>query len=164
MLWPRGTYQGGPRSQVSRLVAFRLLLFQKFVIFGATCLRALEKGANPLGLHVCMLSRSVGSVFATPWTLPPPGSSVHRILQARILEWVAISFFWKTLSRIKNSGLIARDWVLALVLLLPSMWTSKPRDQTWVSCITSRFFAGWATREVPPGLSFYLFECVRKLF
>ena len=22
----------------------------------------------------------------------PPGSSVHRILQARILEWVAISF------------------------------------------------------------------------
>src|SRR5574341_1484059 len=39
-------------------VAFRLLLFQKFVIFGATCLRALEKGANPPGLHVCMLSRS----------------------------------------------------------------------------------------------------------
>ena len=27
----------------------------------------------------------------TPWTVcSPPGSSVHRILQARILEWVAI--------------------------------------------------------------------------
>ena len=24
----------------------------------------------------------------------PPGSSVHRILQARILEWVVVSFFW----------------------------------------------------------------------
>ena len=24
----------------------------------------------------------------------PPGSSVHRILQARILEWVAIPFPW----------------------------------------------------------------------
>ena len=23
----------------------------------------------------------------------PPGSSVHRILQARILEWLAVSFF-----------------------------------------------------------------------
>ena len=30
--------------------------------------------------------------LATPWTLTLPGSSVHRILQARILEWVAISF------------------------------------------------------------------------
>ena len=30
-------------------------------------------------------------VFATPWT--PPGSSVHRIFQARILKWVANPFF-----------------------------------------------------------------------
>ena len=26
----------------------------------------------------------------TPWTVALPGSSVHRILQARILQWVAI--------------------------------------------------------------------------
>jgi len=36
-------------------------------------------------------------LFATPPGVPtplfsPPGSSVHGILQARILEWVAISF------------------------------------------------------------------------
>ena len=31
-------------------------------------------------------------LFATPWTEDPPGSSVHGILQARTLEWVAISF------------------------------------------------------------------------
>ena len=36
----------------------------------------------------------------------PPGSSVHRILQARVLEWVAIPF---------------------------SRGSSKPIDQTWVS-------------------------------
>ena len=30
-------------------------------------------------------------LFATPWTCSPPGSSVHGIFQARILEWVAIS-------------------------------------------------------------------------
>ena len=29
----------------------------------------------------------------TPWTVASPGFSVHRISQARILEWVAISFF-----------------------------------------------------------------------
>ena len=50
----------------------------------------------------------------------PPGSSVHRILQVRILEWVAISIC-------KGS--------------------SQPRDQTRVSCLTGVFFNIWATRE-----------------
>ena len=31
-------------------------------------------------------------LFETPMDCGPPGSSVHRIYQARILEWVAISF------------------------------------------------------------------------
>ena len=50
----------------------------------------------------------------------PPGSSVHGILQARILEWVAISF---------------------------SRESSWPRDQTKVSRIRGRRFNLWATRE-----------------
>ena len=50
----------------------------------------------------------------------PPGSSVQGILQARILEWVAISF---------------------------SRGSSQPRDWTWISCIASRFFIIWDTRE-----------------
>ena len=49
-----------------------------------------------------------------------PGSSAHRILQARILEWVAFPF-----SRV----------------------SSQPRDQTQVSLIASEFFTIWATRE-----------------
>ena len=53
-----------------------------------------------------------------------PGSSVHEILQARILEWVAISF---------------------------SRGFSWPRDRTWVSCIAGRPFTIWATREAPKG-------------
>ena len=45
-------------------------------------------------VHACVLSRfSRVLLFATPWTAAPfPGSSVHGLLQARILEWVAISF------------------------------------------------------------------------
>ena len=50
----------------------------------------------------------------------PPGSSVHEIFQARILEWVAISF---------------------------SRGSSQPRDRNQVSCIAGRFFTDWATRE-----------------
>ena len=50
-----------------------------------------------------------------------PGSSVHGILQARILEWVAIP---------SSKG---SSWV---------------RDQTLISCIAGRFFTIWATRGV----------------
>ena len=165
MLWPRGTYQRGPRSQVSRLVAFRLLPFQKFVIFGATCLRAWKKEPTlPACTCVCLVAQS-GLSLCNPTDCTParlfcpqdsPGKNTGVGCHFLLLE--------NSEGRIKNAGLIARDWVLALVLLLPGMWTSKPRDQTWVSCIASGFFAGWATREVPPGLSYYLFECVRKLF
>ena len=31
-------------------------------------------------------------LFVTFWTCSPPGSSAHRTMQARILEWVAISY------------------------------------------------------------------------
>jgi len=48
------------------------------------------------------------------------GSSVHGILQARILEWVAIPF---------------------------SRRSSPPRNQPWVSCIAGRFFTVCHTRE-----------------
>ena len=49
-----------------------------------------------------------------------PGSSVHGISQARILEWVTILF---------------------------SRGSSWPRDQTWESCIAGRIFTLWTTRE-----------------
>ena len=41
-------------------------------------------------LYACMFSH-VMSDSATPMNRSPPGSSVHGILQARVLEWVAIS-------------------------------------------------------------------------
>ena len=50
----------------------------------------------------------------------PPGSSIHGIVQARVLKWVAISF---------------------------SKGSAQPRDQTRVSHISGRHFTIWATRE-----------------
>ena len=55
-----------------------------------------------------------------PMDWSPPGSSVHGILQAIILEWVAMP---------------------------SSRWSSQPRDQTQVSHIAGGFFTVWATRE-----------------
>ena len=63
---------------------------------------------------VCMLSHfSCVQLFMTLWTINLPGSSVHGILQAKILEWVAMP---------------------------SSRGSSWLRDQTPVSCITDRFF------------------------
>ena len=41
---------------------------------------------------MCLVAQSRLTVCDTMDYIPP-GSSVHKILQARILEWVAISYF-----------------------------------------------------------------------
>ena len=48
-------------------------------------LLAVDTAAAAKSLQSCL-------TLCTPMDSSPPGSSVHRILQARILEWVAISF------------------------------------------------------------------------
>ena len=56
-----------------------------------------------------------------PMDCSPPGSSVHGILQARLLEWVAISY---------------------------SKGSSWPRDQTQIFCVAGRVFTIWATNRI----------------
>ena len=51
-----------------------------------------------------------------------PGSSIHGIFQARVLEWLAIPF---------------------------SRGSSQPRNPTWVSRTAGGFFTNWAIREAP---------------
>ena len=61
----------------------------------------------------CMLSRFRHVwLFVTPMDCSPPGSPVPGILQARTLEWVAISFSnaWKW--KVKGKSL-SRVWLLA---------------------------------------------------
>ena len=71
-------------------------------------------------IYVCV-SHSVMSDSLWPHGLySPPSSSVHGILQARILEWVAISF---------------------------SKGSLQPRDRTQVSHMAGGFFTVWATKE-----------------
>ena len=67
---------------------------------------------------MCMCARSCPTL-CNPMDCRIPGSSLHGILQAKILEWVAFSF---------------------------SRRSSQPRDRTWVSCMTGRFSTVWASR------------------
>ena len=68
---------------------------------------------------LCLVSQSCPAL-ATPWTAAHQASLSQRLLQARILEWLAILF---------------------------SRGSSQPRDQTEVSHTAGRFFTNWATRE-----------------
>ena len=72
-------------------------------------------------MSVCAVSQSC-LTLCDPLAYSPPGSSVHGILQARILEWVAISF---------TRG---------------SAW---PRDGTHISCTGRWILNHWATRKAP---------------
>ena len=67
-----------------------------------------------------MLVAQLCLTLCDPMDCIPPDSSVHGILQGRILEWIAILF---------------------------SRGSSWSRDQTKISCIVGRFFTIWATRE-----------------
>ena len=45
-----------------------------------------------MGVGVCMLVTQSCPTLCNPMVCSPPGSSVHGIFQARILEWVAIPY------------------------------------------------------------------------
>ena len=53
---------------------------------------AMSPSVSPISLHACMLSHFTRVQLCNPMDCSPPGSFVHGVLQARTLEWVAISF------------------------------------------------------------------------
>ena len=74
-------------------------------------------GREPL--HICSFTQ-LCLTLCDPMDCSPPGSSVHGISQARILEWVVIS---------------------------SSRGSDGPRAQTCISCITGGFFTTQAINE-----------------
>ena len=70
---------------------------------------------------VCLVAQ-LCLILHDPMDCNPPGSSVRGILQAIILELVAIPF---------------------------SRGSSQPRDRIWVSCIVGRFFTDFPPRKKP---------------
>ena len=75
---------------------------------------------------VCERERERESAQSCPSLCSPPGSSVYGIFQARILDWVAISF---------------------------SRWSSWPRD--WTTFLESPALAGRFFTTAPPGKPIY---------
>ena len=118
-----------PTNGVTRCTAFRVWLPS----FSVTQLRCIHEIAC---VSACLCARSVAKSCLTlcdPVDCSPPGSSVHGIFQARILEWIAIAF---------------------------SRGSSQPRDRTQVSCVSCtdrRILYHWATWEAPCVSGLFLF-------
>ena len=85
-------------------------------------LLSLQHLSQSLLVVVVIWSLSHVWLFCDPTDCSPPGSSLHGISQARILEWVVVSF---------SRG---------------SFW---PSDWTCVSCIGRLILHCWAIREAP---------------
>ena len=84
--------------------------------------------ARPFSISV-LVAQSCLTLCGGPMDCSLPGSSIHGIFQAEMLEWVAIPF---------------------------SRGSSPPKDQTWVSCIAGRFFIDWVTFAPLKGFSFFI--------
>ena len=94
-----------------------------FFLIGFILLEQFRFTAKCFFVYKLVLSEVAQSclTLCDPMDCSLPGSSVHGIFQAIVLEWTAISF---------------------------SRGSSQPRDWTRVSHIVDRRFTVWATREV----------------
>ena len=97
------------------------------------CLRTPSPYCTVYGFNV-LVAQSCPTLYK-PMDCSPPGSSGHGILQARILEWVAISF-----SR-----------------------ASSRQDRTQVSCTPGRFFTIW-TRMGVTNVQLYHYTTIQNMF
>ena len=113
--------------------------------------------------NYAVLSHSVMSESLRPNGLySPPGSSVHGILQAKILEWVAMPSSRGSsqpraqtqVSRIADGFWIlyclshqGSPWILEQVAYPLSKGSSWPRNWTGVFCTAGGFFTSWVSRE-----------------
>ena len=116
-----------------------------------------------MGYLLCC-AKSVMSDSATPWTVAHQVPLSTGILQARILEWVAMSSSRgssQPRDRTQVSALQAdslpseppgKPMILKWVAYPFCRRTSWPRNQTRVSSITGRFFTSWVIREAQKGM------------
>ena len=106
-----------------------------FLVKLSMCISSCLQGINSVNIYAAAAAKSHQScpTLCDPIDGSPTGSSVPGILQARILEWVAISFFnaWKWKVKVESFShvrLLATPWTVAYQAP-PSMGFS--RQEYW---------------------------------
>ena len=113
--WVSSSY---PSLELASPPLFSCLSYLTYSIFPAAA-----DISFPTQMSLLLLLLSHMQLFCDPSDHNPSGSSVHRLSQARILEWIAISF---------------------------SRGSSPLRDQTRISCVGRWILYHRATREAHP--------------
>ena len=91
--------------------------------------------ASNQNMHVCLITQSCPTL-CDPKDCSPPGSSVHGILQARILEWVAISFSNAGKGKVKGK-------LLSRVRLLATPRTAAHQAPLSMGFSRQEYWSGW---------------------
>ena len=135
------------------LISFPYILFKSrhYSIFFKNILFIYLAPSLSLGMWVsrflysCLMTQSRPTLCG-PMDCSPPGSSVHGILQARTLEWVAIS----SSRGASRHGMEPGSPVSPA--LASSFFTAEPpgkRGQTQAPALGVWSICPWTTREVP---------------
>ena len=95
-------------------------LLCSFMVVWASLVAQMVKNLPAMQEKVKVLVTQSCLTLCDPMDCSPPGSSVPEILQARILEWVAMR---------------------------STRGSSWPRERICISCIARKFFTLWAPRE-----------------
>ena len=140
MIFSAMRYSAFPPSLVnSNCTGLPITLRRSTKLFSRPRIVLLSKSSLPLFYLAAAAAKSLQPcpTLCDPIDGSPPGSPVPGILQARTLEWVAISFSnaWKWKVRVKSlicAGLLATPWTAASQAP-PSMGFSRQKN-TGVGC------------------------------
>ena len=97
------------------------------LVYTVVLVSGVQQSESAICIHTHVCACLVASVVSDSL----PGSFVHGILQARILEWVSMR---------------------------SSRGSSQPRDQTWVSCIAGGFLTTEPLGSPHIHISFFFFK------
>ena len=122
-IWQKNSVPWATREAQAIIALTVFLLARELLEWRYSC-HLISASCAPEKLKV--LAAQSCPTLCHPVDCSPPGSSVHVIFQARVLEWAAILF---------------------------SRGSSQPRDWTWVSCFAGRFFM---TQDPKPTISWLL--------
>ena len=125
------------KAEVLYLFVLLIYLYFYWSKVGLQCCVRLWYTANWFSVYICVcVCMCVQSclTLCDPVDCYLPGSSVHGISQKRTLEWIAVSY---------SRGL------------------SRPRDQSHISCLASRFFT---TEPFGKTIYTYIYICLYILF
>ena len=114
------------------------------------CKKAKKKKKDMPWVLTCLVTQSCLTLY-DPMDCSPPGSSVHRILQARILKWVAMPSF--------RGSFWPRNWtqVSCIFCIVVRFFIIEPQGKPFGVKVTNEGKTTWLKKRGSPFRAGYRF-------